>query len=314
MTDALQLLRDDHKKVKDLFKQFEDSGDKAEKKRICDEVIMELDVHTRIEEEIFYPAVLKEDGTQEIMEEAEEEHHVADMIIEELRGKPPTMKNFDAKFKVLSENVKHHIDEEEQMMLPKAAEMGREKLERLGVQMEQRKMELMQRARAGTLSSSSRNGVSGGRSTNGTKRSTAGRATAKRGTKRAATGAATKVASTARATAKRAGTAATTAKRATARATGSRSATGTRSATGMTRTRASGGTRSTAAGRSAGTTRTNAATSSRSGAATRTRGQASASRTAGTRAATTRRTTATGARKATATRKPSTTRSTRSKS
>ena len=67
MPDALQLLRDDHKKVKDLFKQFEDSDDKAEKKRICDEVIMELDVHTRIEEEIFYPAVLKEDGTQEIM-------------------------------------------------------------------------------------------------------------------------------------------------------------------------------------------------------------------------------------------------------
>lgn len=307
MPDALQLLRDDHHKVKSLFKQFEDADSKSEKKRICDETLLELEVHATIEEEIFYPAMQKQPDASDVLEEAEEEHHVAKMIMAELSGKPATMRNYDAKYTVLAENVKHHIEEEESMMLPKAAEMGRDKLEALGRQMEERKMQLTQQfknggalgrslATTGVPSSRSANGASGGRTAKRSTNGTTGGAKRKSAAKRGTTGAAAKRTTTARPAAKRAVTAA---KRTTARATGSRTTTGTRSATGMTRTRASGGTRSTASGRSTATTRKTAT-------ATRTRGQASASRATGSRAATTRRTAATGAGKSTATRKPAT--------
>jgi hypothetical protein len=123
MPDALQLLRTDHDRVKELFKRFENSDDMDEKRRIAEQAIMELDIHAAIEEEIFYPAVQeKTDDTDEILNEAEEEHHVAHLLIDELRSMRKGAKNFEAKFTVLAENVKHHIQEEESEMLPKAAE------------------------------------------------------------------------------------------------------------------------------------------------------------------------------------------------
>ncbi|HZP56036.1 MAG TPA: hemerythrin domain-containing protein, partial [Dehalococcoidia bacterium] len=126
MPDALQMLREDHNRVKDIFKQFQDTEDEATKKRLADQAMIELEVHTKLEEEIFYPAVRSEGDTTELMDEAAEEHHVADMLIEELRGMKAADERFDAKFTVLAESVKHHIEEEESEMFPKAAELGRD--------------------------------------------------------------------------------------------------------------------------------------------------------------------------------------------
>src|SRR5438094_390220 len=146
MPDALQILREDHRKVKDIFRQFEDTEDQQTKKQLVDQALTELTVHAKLEEEIFYPAVRREGGIGELIDEAEEEHHVAEMLIDELRGMRPTDERYDAKFNVLSDSVKMHIDEADANTLPKAAELGPEALRRIGQQMEQRRPALMRPA------------------------------------------------------------------------------------------------------------------------------------------------------------------------
>lgn len=141
MPDPIAMLKEDHKKVKDLFAQFE-KADGRSKQRIVNEALMELDIHAAIEEEIFYPGVAKVSG-EEIMAEAEEEHHVAKVLIAEIRKLDPSDVHYDAKFMVLSENVKHHIQEEEKEMLPKSKDVGKDVLEKLGEQMMTRKEQLM---------------------------------------------------------------------------------------------------------------------------------------------------------------------------
>ncbi|HXK33321.1 MAG TPA: hemerythrin domain-containing protein, partial [Dehalococcoidia bacterium] len=165
MADALSLIREDHRRVQDLFKEFENTDDRNRKRQIVQQCLQELQVHAIIEEEILYPAVRKHTDAGELMNEAEEEHHVADLIMEEIAGMQPSNKNYDAKFMVLAENVRHHIREEEGEMLPKAAELGREMLQELGMELEQRKMELMEQgtrpAAARKRASGSRNGGRG---------------------------------------------------------------------------------------------------------------------------------------------------------
>jgi hypothetical protein len=145
--NAVKLLKDDHKKVKGLFREFESAGDRAykTKQQIAEKVFLELEVHSKVEEEIFYPAVREraDKEGQEIVQESLEEHHVVDVLINELRGLDPQDERFDAKFKVLSENVEHHIEEEEKEMLPDAEKLLRDDLERLGQQMADRKQHLM---------------------------------------------------------------------------------------------------------------------------------------------------------------------------
>lgn len=154
MPDANMMLREDHRKVKELFRKFEATEDHKEQKAIADTVILELDVHARLEEEIFYPAVRKmSDDVEELMNEAEEEHHVVEEIMKELMQMKPDDPMFAAKFKVMSENVEHHIDEEESMMLPKAAELGRGTMEDLGARMEKRKQQLLSGATNGRRTS-----------------------------------------------------------------------------------------------------------------------------------------------------------------
>ena len=116
---AVALLKEDHDKVKRLFDQFEAAKGKPAKKKIVREALTELKVHAAIEEEIFYPSVRKSIG-KEIMNEADEEHHVAKLLIAELDSMKGSESHFEAKFMVLAENVRHHIKEEENEMLPKA--------------------------------------------------------------------------------------------------------------------------------------------------------------------------------------------------
>jgi hemerythrin-like domain-containing protein len=145
----VELLKADHQKVKGLFRQFEGASDGREKRRIADQIFTELEVHTKIEEEIFYPTVQKMGGSEEkeIVAESLEEHHVVDVLIKELKKMSTTDDHYDAKMTVLIENVEHHIEEEETEMLPDAqAKLGNE-AEELGKHMEERKHALMAAAR-----------------------------------------------------------------------------------------------------------------------------------------------------------------------
>lgn len=140
--NAIALLKADHRKVKDLFKQFEESGSQAAKAKIAQEAIKELKIHTVIEEEIFYPAVRQAiQDEDDIMNEAQEEHHVAKMLIAELERIGHQNEHFEAKFTVLAENVRHHIKEEEEEMLPEAKKTDID-FDALGEQMMERKQRL----------------------------------------------------------------------------------------------------------------------------------------------------------------------------
>ncbi|MDP9054233.1 MAG: hemerythrin domain-containing protein [Acidobacteriota bacterium] len=138
---AIAILKKDHERVKQLFKAFEKAKGSA-KKKIVRQAVTELKIHALLEEEIFYPAVRSHVGNQ-LMNEADEEHHIAKVLIAELdRGVPADHQ--DAKFTVLSESVRHHIGEEESEMLPKAAELKID-FEALGRKMLARKAELIKK-------------------------------------------------------------------------------------------------------------------------------------------------------------------------
>lgn len=145
-TDPIALLEEDHQKVKALFDEFEAATNKRSRQRIVRDAILELDVHAGIEEEIFYPAyaeAARESDQEDIVMEAKEEHHVVHLLIGELRDLPEIDERAAAKFTVLAENVRHHIDEEEQEMLPQAKRLLAGRLDELGERMMRRKRELL---------------------------------------------------------------------------------------------------------------------------------------------------------------------------
>ncbi len=137
--DAITLLRQDHKTVEKLFKQFEKAeGKPQEGRKIADQVIEELSVHASIEEDIFYPAIRQEmpDSTDDILE-AYEEHHVVKWLLSELEDMAPDNERFRPKMTVLIESVRHHVEEEEQTMFPEIRkELKRKRLTELGDEME----------------------------------------------------------------------------------------------------------------------------------------------------------------------------------
>lgn len=137
---AISILKKDHETVKELFDRFEKTDSAAEKEKIITRALMELKIHATIEEEIFYAAVRKEVGA-DIMNEADEEHHVARVLIAELDTKGGGGTHRNAKFTVLAESVRHHIKEEETEMLPKAKSLEID-FEALGQKMLDRKSEL----------------------------------------------------------------------------------------------------------------------------------------------------------------------------
>jgi hemerythrin superfamily protein len=134
--DAIVLLKDDHKKVERLFKQFEKTGEGAHKtkRKLVDQVIAELTTHAYIEETLFYPtarAAVPETGEHVL--ESVEEHHVVAWMLSELARMDPADERFDAKMSVLMENVRHHVEEEEQEWFPQVRQaMGRKDLRDLG--------------------------------------------------------------------------------------------------------------------------------------------------------------------------------------
>src|SRR4030095_1505349 len=143
-TNAIAMLKEDHHKVKDLFERFEDTNGSATKAKIVSEALMALRVHATVEEELFYPAVRQNIEDEEgIMDEADEEHHVAKVLIAELENMTGDEEHWDAKFKVLAESVRHHIKEEEGKMF-KEAKKTEIDFDILGSQMSLLKQKLMQ--------------------------------------------------------------------------------------------------------------------------------------------------------------------------
>jgi len=142
--DAIALLKADHRKVEDLFEKFESAKSADKKAQLAEQICTELTVHTMIEEEIFYPACQGqiEDDT---LEEAYVEHDGAKLLIAEIEAGSPNDTYFDAKVKVLSEQIKHHVHEEEMRsegMFAQARDAGLD-VDALGQQMADRKKELL---------------------------------------------------------------------------------------------------------------------------------------------------------------------------
>ncbi|MCD9199786.1 hemerythrin domain-containing protein [Aeromicrobium wangtongii] len=138
-TDAIVLLKEDHKHILKTFKDFQDAGDDAHKTKgdLVDRMIELLTVHTYIENEVMYPRVreLLPELEDDVLE-SYEEHHVADVLVMELMGMKPTDERFTAKTTVLIENVTHHIEEEEDEWFPKVREaLGRKTLQEIGAEM-----------------------------------------------------------------------------------------------------------------------------------------------------------------------------------
>lgn len=141
--DAIVMLREDHKKVERMFKDFE-KGDLTVVPRICEA----LTVHATIEESVFYPAVRAEAGdVREDIGEAVEEHHLVTILIEEIGLLSPDDEAYTAKATVLMELVRHHVKEEEDELFPKVrSDLGRNRLVQLGDEMRQLQATLVAQA------------------------------------------------------------------------------------------------------------------------------------------------------------------------
>ena len=146
--NAIELLKEDHKKVKELLEELTGTTTRAEKKReqLLARIEHELKVHTQIEEEIFYPAFKAAGGAEhkEMNFEALEEHRAVDkLVLPDLKKTSTTSDQFSGRAKVLKELVEHHADEEEKEMFKMAKKaMSADELKKLGEQMAQRKAEL----------------------------------------------------------------------------------------------------------------------------------------------------------------------------
>lgn len=150
--NATQLLAADHRKVEELFESYEKARGEDRKRKLAQQICLELKIHAQIEEEIFYPAV-KGAVDEELLNEAYVEHDGAKVLIQEIEAGGPDEAFYDAKVKVLSEQIEHHVYEEERMndsMFAQARKAGVD-MDALGEQLMARKQELMAQAEAGGL-------------------------------------------------------------------------------------------------------------------------------------------------------------------
>ncbi len=137
---ALELLTDDHNKLKTLFGKVNETEDEKTKHKLFRQIRNELESHTRIEEEIFYPAIKSINGLDELVMEGIQEHHQTDVFIREIKNLVDGSDVFDPKLKVLMEGVEHHIQEEEKEMFPKVRnQFSKSELEDLGSKMKAKK-------------------------------------------------------------------------------------------------------------------------------------------------------------------------------
>jgi hypothetical protein len=150
--DALQLLSADHRKVEELFEQFEKAKGASKKQELVLQICTELKVHAMIEEEIYYPAI-RGKVEDDDLDEAYVEHDGAKMLINDLERAEPDEDFYDAKVSVLQEQIEHHVKEEEKQRdnLFSQTRKADVDLQALGAQLAARKAELMELARNGGL-------------------------------------------------------------------------------------------------------------------------------------------------------------------
>lgn len=143
--DAIAMLKADHQRVRDLFQEYEAAQDQQAERDIAEEAFVELEMHTQLEEQVFYPAV--EDETdeqgQELVEESLQEHQTVKDLIQELREMGPDAKAFDTQFKELVRNVEQHVEEEESQMFPLAEDQLADEVEDLMDEMQELKEQLL---------------------------------------------------------------------------------------------------------------------------------------------------------------------------
>jgi hemerythrin superfamily protein len=146
--DAIELLKQDHREVEGLFKEFEKLKEEDEEAtaQVIETACTELKIHDKIETEIFYPAVreqAEQEEVEDLLDEAEVEHETVRELIQKLESMEPSDEKRNAHFTVLSEYVKHHVQEEEKEMFPKIKKLKELDLKALGEELKQRKTELM---------------------------------------------------------------------------------------------------------------------------------------------------------------------------
>ncbi len=143
---ATELLESQHREVEELFEKVCKAEEPQERMNLASEIVSKLEVHTAIEEEIFYPAYRDGSGTQKGEEatlEAYEEHHVVKLVLAEVPEIDAAAENFEAKMTVLKELIEHHVEEEEGEMFPDAEKkLGKQRLEELAREMEERAHEV----------------------------------------------------------------------------------------------------------------------------------------------------------------------------
>ncbi len=140
--DALALLRDDHKTVAQMFERYRKTRSPQQKQALCEQICTALTVHAQIEEEIFYPAIEQSIRDRALVPEARVEHDSLKALIAEVQEGRPGDEMFEARMTVMSEYVKHHVREEQNEIFPKVKASKLDTAE-LGLQLEQRKQELM---------------------------------------------------------------------------------------------------------------------------------------------------------------------------
>jgi hemerythrin superfamily protein len=139
--DAIQLLKDDHKKVEKIFSDMEG---KENRQRLFPELDRELSVHAEIEEKVFYPATKEVEPTRDLVLESIEEHKQIKMVLADLEQTDKTTEEWGAALKVLKEDVMHHVGEEENELFPKVKKvLSKQQLEDLGTRMEELKIQLL---------------------------------------------------------------------------------------------------------------------------------------------------------------------------
>jgi hypothetical protein len=151
-TDAIALLKADHRAVEELFANFEKASGDGRKEKIAREICTELKIHTMIEEEIFYPA-FRGKIEDDLLDEAEVEHDGAKVLINDIEAGGPDEDYYDAKVKVLQEQIEHHVEEEEKPAEGMFAQCRKTEVDlvELRDRMLARKQELMAQAEAGGL-------------------------------------------------------------------------------------------------------------------------------------------------------------------
>ena len=140
--NAIELLKQDHREVEEYFEEYEDLEDDKQKAKLAGKICQALMVHAQIEEEIFYPASRRATRDNDLLDEAVVEHAGAKRLIEEIASMEIGDDLYDAKVRVLGEQIKHHVKEEEEELFPEVERSDMD-LRAVGKKLEGRKMELM---------------------------------------------------------------------------------------------------------------------------------------------------------------------------